>query len=233
MQQSLTHAMVFFDPLALSLVFLGSLVLAGVQEGWHSFVRAARASSVIFRSSNSREADLARSASVRVARMIEKRGLGCADRVKADPRFVQEIIGEMANQKNPADFREWADRNIEGRISRHNFAARYWSTVAEIAPALGMIGTVIGLVLMFGQVEDATAIGRAMAVAMLTTLYGLLLANIIAGPISIRLMRASENEIAWQKDLASQLCRLVEREHAIASPGLVPIVAQRGLDQCA
>ena len=233
MQLGLTQAIVFFDPLALFFVVFGSLLLAGAQEGWHSVVRAIAASPAIFRSGHLKDAELARSAAIRVARMVERRGLSCADRVKVDPPFVRAIIGELANHTNPASFRDWANTNVEERQTRHSFAARYWSTVAEVAPALGMIGTVIGLVLMFGQVEDATAIGHAMAIAMLTTLYGLLLSNVVAGPISVRLIRASEHELTWQRDLADRLIQLVEHEYANEKPEIAPILVNRGLDQCA
>lgn len=233
MQHNLSYAIVFFDPLALGLVVMGSLMLAGLQEGWHSLVRACLAFPVIFRSSKSADAELARNAVTRVRRIVEKRGLSCADRVKADPPFVRDIIAELANRNNPASFHEWANQNIKRRIGRHAFASRYWSTVADIAPALGMIGTVIGLVLMFGQVEDAAAIGRAMAVAMLTTLYGLLLSNLIARPISVRLIRASEDEITWQRELADSFFGLVDREYAAALPAIVSVEQEPGLDQCA
>ena len=63
---------------------------------------------------------------------------------------------------------------------------------------MGMIGTVIGLILMFAQMNDPAAMGPAMAIAMLTTLYGLILAFGIAGPVAARLERLSEAECAWQ-----------------------------------
>ncbi|SIN62809.1 chemotaxis protein MotA [Parasphingorhabdus marina DSM 22363] len=238
MQQSLTNAMVFVDPLALCLVVLGSLILAGTQEGWRSFASAMSALPVAFRNDQHADAQIAKAAVKRVERMVEKRGIYTADRVKVDPLFVKQVIREMANQKNPAAFRDWAMKNIHEREVRHVPGARYWSTVSEIAPALGMIGTVIGLVLMFGHVEDAAAIGRAMAVAMLTTLYGLLLANLIAGPLAIRLARASESEIAWQREFAEELCRIAEREYQTGLSGVASPVSGRGFSpdgfsQCA
>lgn len=238
MQQSLTSAMVFVDPLALCLVVLGSLVLAVTQEGWRSFSSALMALPAAFRNDQHVHGDIAKAAVKRVARIVEKRGIYTADRVKVDPQFVKDVIREMANQKNPAAFRDWTLKNIRDREARHAPATRYWSTVAEIAPALGMIGTVIGLVLMFGHVEDAAAIGRAMAVAMLTTLYGLLLANLIAGPLAVRLIRASESEIAWQREFADELFRIVEREYQTSLSGVASRVPDNGFDpggfsQCA
>ena len=61
--------------------------------------------------------------------------------------------------------------------------------MAEVAPAMGMIGTLIGLVKMFPAMPDPTAIGAAMAVALLATLYGAIIANLVAMPIAVRLRR--------------------------------------------
>ena len=93
----------------------------------------------------------------------------------------------------------------------------FWRHAAEVAPAMGMIGTVIGLVTMFAHMNDPAAMGPAMAVAMLTTLYGLVLAFGVAGPIAARLERLSEAECAWQARASERLVALARaQEEAIA-----------------
>ena len=61
--------------------------------------------------------------------------------------------------------------------SRHTNAAMMWRSWADIAPAMGMIGTLVGLVGMLQNMSDPKAIGPAMAIALLTTLYGAFFAN--------------------------------------------------------
>lgn len=69
----------------------------------------------------------------------------------------------------------------------------------DIAPAMGMIGTLIGLVQMLGNMADPKAIGPAMAVALLTTLYGAFFANVIFGPILSKLEGYSGDEVTYRE----------------------------------
>ena len=80
--------------------------------------------------------------------------------------------------------------------SRHETAIQMWVSWADIAPAMGMIGTLIGLVGMLQNMSDPKAIGPAMAVALLTTMYGAIVANVLAKPISEKLAALSEREQA-------------------------------------
>ena len=68
--------------------------------------------------------------------------------------------------------------------ARHDTAIQMWVSWADIAPAMGMIGTLIGLVGMLQNMSDPKAIGPAMAVALLTTMYGAIVANVLAKPVS-------------------------------------------------
>lgn len=76
---------------------------------------------------------------------------------------------------------------ITATADRHKEGAEIFSALAGIAPALGLIGTLIGLVAMLQNMDDPSAIGPAMAVAMLTTFYGAILANVVFTPMSGKL----------------------------------------------
>ena len=80
--------------------------------------------------------------------------------------------------------------------ARHDTAIQMWVSWADIAPAMGMIGTLIGLVGMLQNMSDPKAIGPAMAVALLTTMYGAIVANVLANPVSEKLGARSEREQA-------------------------------------
>ena len=80
--------------------------------------------------------------------------------------------------------------------ARHDTAIQMWVSWADIAPAMGMIGTLIGLVGMLQNMSDPNAIGPAMAVALLTTMYGAIVANVLAKPVSEKLAALSEREQA-------------------------------------
>lgn len=78
--------------------------------------------------------------------------------------------------------------------NRHNLGAEIFSTMAAFAPALGMIGTLIGLVQMLQSMDDPSSIGPSMAVALLTTFYGSVLANLVFMPMSGKLKAKSKLE---------------------------------------
>ena len=86
---------------------------------------------------------------------------------------------------------------------RHKLGADIFGALAAYAPALGMIGTLVGLVLMLQQMDDPSKIGPAMAVALLTTFYGAVLANLIFNPIAGKLKDRSAEEVLY-KELAME-----------------------------
>lgn len=92
---------------------------------------------------------------------------------------------------------------IEQLKERHRVGAEIFTSLAAYAPALGMIGTLVGLVLMLQKMDDPSAIGPAMAVALLTTFYGAILANLIFNPIAGKLKARSLEEVLY-KELAME-----------------------------
>jgi len=86
----------------------------------------------------------------------------------------------------------WKD--LKQTVDRHERGAKIFSALGDVAPAMGMIGTLVGLVAMLSNMDDPKSIGPAMAVALLTTLYGAMVANMVALPISdkLELRRAEE-----------------------------------------
>ena len=99
-----------------------------------------------------------------------------------DGMEIQEIKGIM-------------DTEIDFVRSRHQLGAEVFSTMGTFAPAMGMIGTLIGLVQMLQSMDDPSTIGPAMAVALLTTFYGSVIANIICMPIAGKLKTRSKEEM--------------------------------------
>ncbi|MBT3196820.1 MAG: flagellar motor protein PomA [Gammaproteobacteria bacterium] len=79
-------------------------------------------------------------------------------------------------------------------LGRHEVAHKLFTSWGDLAPAMGMVGTLIGLVQMLANMSDPAAIGPAMAVALLTTLYGALVANLLALPIAKKLELRTEQE---------------------------------------
>ncbi|WP_340151047.1 MotA/TolQ/ExbB proton channel family protein [uncultured Sneathiella sp.] len=85
--------------------------------------------------------------------------------------------------------------DLNGMIQRHNSGSSVLRKAAEVAPAMGLIGTLVGLVQMLGNLDDPSSIGPAMAVALLTTFYGAVLANMFFNPLASKLERSSAEEV--------------------------------------
>lgn len=89
---------------------------------------------------------------------------------------------------------------------RHKKGAGIFNMLAALAPAMGMIGTLVGLVIMLQNLSDPDAIGPSMAIALITTFYGAILANVIGLPIANKLeLRSQEEVLAMQITIAGVL----------------------------
>ena len=88
---------------------------------------------------------------------------------------------------------------IDQLKERHRMGADIFTALASYAPALGMIGTLVGLVLMLRNMDDPSTIGPSMAVALITTFYGAVLANVIFNPIAGKLKSRSQEEVLYKE----------------------------------
>ncbi len=206
-----------FDPFSLSLVLGGTAMATLMSSTGGDLCRAVAALRPLLRARPDLDGRIAGDAVRQIQRILDYKGIACADRVKTPIGFVQEAAGRLADAGTSREFRDWAEQALEDRRARHDGAIGVWRTAAEVAPAMGMIGTVIGLVLMFAGMDDPAAMAPAMATAMLTTLYGLLLAACLAGPVAARLGRLSEAERHWQRQVLDRLEALARAEEEAVS----------------
>jgi chemotaxis protein MotA len=209
----------FFDPLAFSVVVGGTALATWVSATGKDGVRGFAALIPFLRARPMRDAETAERAVRRIQHLSEYKGTICADRVKTPVDFVHRAACRLADAVRAEAFAVWAREEMEDRRARHAAVIGLWRHAAEVAPAMGMIGTVIGLIAMFTQMNDAAAMGPGMAIAMLTTLYGLVLAFAICGPVAARLQRLSDAECAWQARTVERLVALARAEEEEALGG--------------
>lgn len=115
---------------------------------------------------------------------------------KIEDPFFQRGLQLAVDGTDPADVREMLELDLDRMGARHRDGAGFFSTAAGMAPAMGMVGTVIGLVDMLGNLDDPSTLGPAMAVAFLTTLWGAFIANYFFQPIAARLKKLAADEMA-------------------------------------
>merc|ERR1712054_602078 len=111
----------------------------------------------------------------------------------------------LEGQEVPDKFNEQLQLELAAMKKRHETNQGVIGSWIDIGPAMGMIGTLVGLVAMLGNMADPKAIGPAMAVALLTTLYGAMLANVIFLPMKLTLEQNTQKEIVFREMIVSAL----------------------------
>ncbi len=131
---------------------------------------------------------------VKLVKKARKNGLISLEKEKIRNPFYRKGIQLCADGRDLDYIRKILTQEMAQSIQREEVGARVFSAIGEAAPAFGMFGTLVGLVQMLSNMNDPTTIGPAMAVALLTTLYGVLIANLIALPIADKLEDKSTRE---------------------------------------
>ncbi|MCP3664124.1 MAG: flagellar motor protein PomA [Gammaproteobacteria bacterium] len=131
---------------------------------------------------------------VQLADVARKNGLLALEGQEISSDFMKKGIGLCVDGHDPALVQKLLSKDINLTIERHEVGQTMFSNMATMAPAMGMIGTLVGLVQMLANMSDPASIGPAMAVALLTTLYGAVIANAFAQPMADKLARASALE---------------------------------------
>ena len=116
------------------------------------------------------------------------------EKIHIEDPFLQKAATLAADNRPPEVIQSVMDLEKESLQDRHKIGQDILMGIGQDAPAFGMIGTLIGLVIMLQNLSDPSAIGPAMAIALLTTFYGVLIANGFALPMSNKLKFRSHQE---------------------------------------
>lgn len=207
------------DPVTVALMLGGMVTIALLQNGPAAFANGLRALGPLFTANPERDRDAARAAMLQVDHLAQLRGIACTDRLCTDKvrqahPFLADAVRKFSHCERIEQFEMWAAQTIADRAERHQRAHNVWYSFADSAPALGMAGTIVGLIGMFAGMSDPARIGPSMALALLTTLYGVVLANLVAAPVAARLTDLSARELAWQQALCERMLAVARRENA-------------------
>ncbi|PMH37511.1 flagellar motor protein PomA [Vibrio sp. 10N.286.49.B3] len=131
---------------------------------------------------------------VEMADAARKGGFLALEEMEITNSFMQKGIDLLVDGHDAEVVRAALRKDITLTEERHEQGARVFSAYADVAPAMGMIGTLVGLVAMLSNMDDPKSIGPAMAVALLTTLYGAILSNMVFFPIADKLALRRDQE---------------------------------------
>ncbi|MBN2644255.1 MAG: MotA/TolQ/ExbB proton channel family protein [Desulfuromonadaceae bacterium] len=206
--------LLFVDPPSLMIVAGGTVGSTLVHYPFKEFFRAiAVAKKTVFVKEQNPTAIITQL--IEFANKARKEGILSLQGVMSqvdDPFFLKGLQMAVDGQE-PEALREMLDREIEYIMERHESGAEIFTTMAAYAPAMGMIGTLIGLVQMLQNMSDPSSIGPAMAVALLTTFYGAVAANILFTPMSGKLKHRSAAEMLCKMLIAEGMSSILAGEN--------------------
>lgn len=116
-----------------------------------------------------------------------------------EDEFLKKGVMLVVDGTDPELVRGILETDLDCIEARHKKVIGFWLKWAELGPAWGMIGTLIGLILMLKDMNDASTIGPKMAVALVTTLYGSLIANWLCNPTASKLSVNNNNEMMMKE----------------------------------
>lgn len=131
---------------------------------------------------------------VQLAAIARQQGLLGLESIEIKNKFLHKGVQLAVDGQDPDFVRRILSSDINLTIERHEQGQHIFKGVGETAPAMGMIGTLVGLVQMMSNLSDPSSLGPAMAVALLTTLYGAVASNVIALPMADKLAHRSTEE---------------------------------------
>ncbi|MDY6879012.1 MAG: MotA/TolQ/ExbB proton channel family protein [Thermodesulfobacteriota bacterium] len=131
---------------------------------------------------------------VSYTRIAKKEGLIALEKEDPGDEFATKALRYLSDGYDEGLIADMLQKDIRLTVNRHSVGQNLFKGMGASAPAFGMIGTLIGLVQMLASMDNPASIGPAMAVALLTTLYGALIANLVCLPIADKLSMRSQEE---------------------------------------
>lgn len=150
-----------------------------------------------------------------IANIARKEGLLALEDAVAnvDEPFLKKGIMLMVDGSDPELIKSVLETELSYIESRHSTGSDFFMTLSSYAPAFGMIGTLIGLIQMLGGLDDPDSLGPGMSKALITTLYGSMLANMVCTPIGKKLKIRSGEEILEKELLMEGLLSIQDGEN--------------------
>ena len=158
---------------------------------------------------------------VELADVARKGGLLSLEGKEVSNDFLQKGIQLLVDGHDPEVVKSILSKDMREGIARHTIGKAIFLNIGDTAPAMGMIGTLIGLVQMLSAMDDPKAIGPAMAVALLTTLYGAMIANMFALPVADKVALRSEEEARIQSMITDALLAIQAGQNPRVIQGLL------------
>lgn len=187
----------FFDPASILITFGGALFCVLIMApNFKTFLKYLKSFGLILKVQPSNEEETIKQI-ISLSNVARKEGLLALEEAAngVDDEFLKKGVLLIVDGTDPELVRSILETELDCIDDRHSEIVGFWDSLGAMGPAWGMIGTLIGLINMLQKMDDAKAIGPAMAVALTTTFYGAVLANWICAPISAKLKSKNSSEV--------------------------------------
>lgn len=184
----------FIDVPSILIVVAGSLFVVMMKFNLKQFLGAVKIGLKAFMFKIDKPEDLIEQ-SVSMADAARKGGFLALEEAQISNTFMQKAVDMLVDGHDGDVVRNALEKDIALTEERHKAGIGIFKAMGDVAPAMGMIGTLVGLVAMLSNMDDPKSIGPSMAVALLTTLYGAVIANMIAIPMADKLSLRMNEEL--------------------------------------
>ena len=181
---------------SLMIVFVGTLFVVLMKFSLAQFIGAIKVAGKAFSFKMQSPEELIGEV-VELADVARKGGLLALEGKEVGSDFLNNGIQLLVDGHDADVVRGLLAKDLNQTLERHEWGAKIFTAMGDVGPAMGMIGTLVGLVAMLANMDDPKSIGPAMAVALLTTLYGAMFANMFAIPVAdkLSLRRVEEGRV--------------------------------------
>jgi chemotaxis protein MotA len=186
----------FFNLPSFLIVVLGTMTVTSISFSMEELANAGKViGNSLFRTRQD-PSEMARQL-MNIAVLAKQKGLlslaAAETELKKDP-YLYKASMIVTDGYKPEEVEAMLAQELDALVERHRRSANILRRAAEISPAMGLIGTLIGLVQMLANLSDPESIGPAMAVALLTTFYGAIMGTAVLSPMAAKLERNSNEE---------------------------------------
>ncbi|MCE3013870.1 MAG: MotA/TolQ/ExbB proton channel family protein [Proteobacteria bacterium] len=150
---------------------------------------------------------------IKLSEVARRESVFALEKVPVEDKFLKKAITLAADNRPPEVISGILELEISALEERHGRGAEILEGMAGDGPAFGMIGTLIGLVQMLQNMSDPSSIGPAMAVALLTTLYGAVIMAVFCNPMAAKLKRFSKSEATKMSIVVAGVLGIVAGEN--------------------
>ena len=204
----------YIDPASAIITFGGAFAATLASYSLSDYIAGLKSFTLIFKTTAMNASEMIQKI-IELSNVARKEGLLSLEESAADvdEPFLKKGILLIVDGTDPDLVRAIMETELVNVDSRHKKLISFWDTLGAMGPAWGMIGTLVGLVNMLYNMDDAGAIGPAMAVALITTLYGSLLANWICTPVANKLKDNNAPEMTLKEVMIEGLLSIQAGEN--------------------